>query len=953
MNESQKTLLKIAEDYRKLEEENTRLKSLLIQNGIPLPDFNLEESHSDPDQGSLIQFPYINKDMLNIFFNKISGRTDVYALKSNKGNYFPQCINRWNIHICPKHSNFKFSCQNCLYKNWRPFTPKVLLDHLLGRTNPIGIYPLREDQTCRFLVFDFDGHDEAISDQQIRSEAESIRTVCTQLGIDCLVERSYSGRGAHVWILFSQPVEASKARTFGNLLIRKGIEISSFKSFRCYDRMFPSQDESDFLGNLIALPMHGAALGKGNTAFVDEFWNAYPNQWRKLYNCRSLTLDKIDSLISQWSQELSSGQNQIDRLEQYRPNPWKRNEKFSKSDVLGEMRIILSDAVYIDSLNLQPRIQNQLRNMAAISNPEFYSNQRMKYSNWNTSRIIYLGSDENSYIRLPRGILEKLLMNVEQAGIQYQLHDKRNLGIPLNISFNGELRPEQKKAKSELLGHDSGIVEAATAFGKTVLCANLIAEYKVNTLIVIDNSALLEQWVSELEKFLEFQDPMPEYRTPSGKLRKRKSHIGILQGAKNTLNGRIDIAMAQSLVKHPELIHDYGMVIVDECHHAASSTYRKILDRVHSRFLYGVTATPKRTDQLEPIEFMMIGNILTSYTLEDKVRHQRFERILIPRTTRSRIIQEERPTNYQALEYIAQDGLRNDLIEDDVRKAISQKRTCAVFTSFKSHARELYERLKDAADHVYLLYGDKSQKENSEQIREMLSVSDNETVLLIAIRTKIGEGFSFPRLDTLFLTMPMAGETPMIQVVGRLDRNYPGKMDVRIYDYIDRRIPILNSKFRKRIGVYKKAGYEIASNPDCSEISKVIYSMDNYFSVFEHDLRYAKREVIISSSFIEPQKADWFINLMKDRGDLRISVISTQEAADSEEQQHTLHELRKSRIDLILIDDEIDNFAVIDHELIWDGGINLLGPADSWNHLIRFRSNEAAEELLELNLADN
>lgn len=99
----------------------------------------------------------------------------------------------------------------------------------------------------------------------------------------------------------------------------------------------------------------------------------------------------------------------------------------------------------------------------------------------------------------------------------------------------------------------------------------------------------------------------------------------------------------------------------------------------------------------------------------------------------------------------------------------------------------------------------------------------------------------------------------------------------------------------------------------------------------------------------EKQNSQFFYH----RGDLRISVISTQEAADSEEQQHTLHELRKSRIDLILIDDEIDNFAVIDHELIWDGGINLLGPADSWNHLIRFRSNEAAEELLELNLADN
>lgn len=169
------------------------------------------------------------------------------------------------------------------------------------------------------------------------------------------------------------------------------------KSFHYYDRMYPSQDVASSIGNLIALPLQGQALKKENSAFVDENWNAYPDQWDILLNyTRKLELEEIEQYMKRWKREMfSSGvDGSIDTFEN-RPKPWRKKEKFSVGEVTGKLHIVLGDGVYIDTLNLTPKIQNQIRSMAAFDNPLYYKNKRMGYSNYYNFSAVYMGKDEN------------------------------------------------------------------------------------------------------------------------------------------------------------------------------------------------------------------------------------------------------------------------------------------------------------------------------------------------------------------------------------------------------------------------------------------------------------------------------------------------------------------------------------------------------------------------------
>ena len=262
--------------------------------------------------------------------------------------------------------------------------------------------------------------------------------------------------------------------------------------------MYPCQDIASSIGNLIALPLQGQALKNGNSAFVDRNWNAYPDQWDILLNYTTkLSIEDIEYFMQKWKAEISetigvSSSEVVDR-----PKPWKKKQSFVKSDVVGKMHIVLSDGVYVDALNLMPRIQNQIRSLAAFDNPIFYKNKRLGYSNYYNFSAIYMGQDIDGYIRIPRGLRDMLISNCKEAGIEYDIVDHREKGRPIRVTFNGDLRTGQDLAADRMLQYDHGVLSATTAFGKTVVCSYLIAQRKVNTLILLQSKDLLEQRVEE------------------------------------------------------------------------------------------------------------------------------------------------------------------------------------------------------------------------------------------------------------------------------------------------------------------------------------------------------------------------------------------------------------------------------------------------------------------------
>ena len=483
-----------------LEQENQYLKHLLSDAGISYSEKEIIENvhEYDSNQGARIIPREITETDAKVFFSMFWGRTDVYSkrtIKKSTGevNYYTQCYNFWK-NGCPRITGSKIKCQDCQRQAYKELKKEQIIDHLRGNsedaTDVIGVFPLLPDDTCRFIVFDFDNHDKdaekkdfANTDNLWRDEVDSLRRICDINGIDALVERSRSGRGAHLWIFFQQPIEAELARKFGNALLNKGAESVNLKSFRFYDRMLPMQNHlpAGGFGNLIALPLQGQALKEGNSAFIDEYWNAYPDQWEVLLNRKKLSKEFIEDKIKEWTEgSFDIAASCEDIFENDNEKPWDRTKRFLKGDVDGTLYITLSNGVYVNTVNLQPRIQNQIRRMAAFSNPVFYKNQAMGLSNFENYRYIYLGSDEGGFINVPRGILENITEACEKAGIEYEIEDKRSEGQPIHVEFIGELKESQVPAVDKLLQNDNGILNAATAFGKTVVCCNVIAKRPVS-----------------------------------------------------------------------------------------------------------------------------------------------------------------------------------------------------------------------------------------------------------------------------------------------------------------------------------------------------------------------------------------------------------------------------------------------------------------------------------------
>lgn len=966
---------------RSLQDENRRLKEQLNKADIAYEseDFFEEKLETmeeyDPDQGERIQYKYITEELANRFFAMFWGRTDVYAKRGTKGGYFPQCDHRWNDRICPKQHGEKIHCEACGHRKWTELKPKKIIEHLLGLredgADVLGVYPLFPDGTCRFLVFDFDNHEKgaektdfANTSDEWHEEVDALRLICERNGIAPLVERSRSGRGAHVWIFFKKPISASLARSFGFLLLDKGSSSINLKSFHYYDRMYPSQDAASSIGNLIALPLQGQALKNGNSAFVDKNWNVYPDQWDILLkHTEKLSKEDIEKYMEKWQAELAEEKGMsVLSISGNRPKPWKKKEKFVKTDVVGKMHIVLGNGIYVDTLNLMPNLQNQVRSMAAFDNPIFYKNKRLGYSNYYHFSAVYMGKDKDGYICIPRGLRENLLDSCKEAGIEYEIVDHREKGRPIRVSFQGDLKMQQNLAAQHLLAFDYGILSAATAFGKTVVCSYLIAERKVNTLILLQSKDLLEQWIDELNKFLIIDEEPPIYRTKSGREKRRDSVIGILHGGKNTLTGIVDVAMVGSMYHKGtfnDFINSYGMVLMDECHHCGSNTSIEVMQKVNARYVYGVTATPKRGDNLEKIIHMLLGPIRHSYTAKERAMEQGIGHYVYPRYTRVIDTNESKNNINGAYALISASTARNEMILEDTRTCVKEGRTPVILTRYKEQAKYLYDHLQEDADYVFVLYGDNSDKENSEVRRKLKELTKDQSLILVATGQKIGEGFDYPRLDTLMLAVPVSFAGRLEQYIGRLNRDYEGKKEVIVYDYVDSHIRIFDNMYAKRLRTYKRTGFQLKTNYIVTkQTANAIYDSGNYMDVFERDIVEAEKKIMISSPELTRDKTERLRYLVKPRQEAGITVtVITLEPQNisygsSEFCQRLIEEMREGGIHVIVKDEVIEHFAVIDDELVWHGGMNLLGKEDAWDNLMRIKSVQIAAELLEIVLKE-
>lgn len=945
----------LTQRIQELEKENARLKAILDKNRIEYKSVEhrtCKTNHVETTPVSMYQFTLQEK--VSIFQGLFQGRDDVFAKRwysstTQKSGYQPVCKREWNPDFCDKR---KYKCADCPNRQFAPLTYTDFYNHLAGKDawgrDVIGLYPIRKDNTCCFLCTDFD---DKSCEHGYKNDVLAFVNICKVWNVSCYIERSRSGNGAHVWIFFETPVTAFKARKLGNAILTEAMNSDAHLSFKSYDRFFPNQDTlpEGGLGNLVALPLQGMARRKGNSVFVDENFNAYADQWKMLSQIHKLSESELDSLLRLHTVPTLGELSKTSEVK-----PWETPLIDTVQTDSYPKRIVLTRAnmLYVPLASLSAKCVTFFKRIAAFRNPEFYEKQGMHLSTYNIPRIISCSEMTDGYLALPRGCEDAVCDILTQHEVKITIFDKTHHGHNINVTFRGELREEQQKAMEAFAGHNIGTLSATTAFGKTVFAIGMIAKRKVNTLIIVHNKALLEQWKEQLETFLKIDETLEKPEAKRGR-KNKTSIIGCLYAGKNSLHGIIDIALIQSCLTDGEVkpfVKGYGMVIVDECHHVSSVSFEQVLRQVTATYVYGLTATPIRKDGHQPIIFMQCGKIRFSSDVKSQMEKQGFKRLLVPRFTSFRNITSDSKTYIQITQDLSEDKVRNEFIIEDVKAAIQKGRASLVLTTRTAHVRVLAQMLMPFADHVIQLIGAESAKEKRLALQNLQSIPTSESLVIVATGKYAGEGFDYPRLDTLFLTMPIAWKGNVEQYAGRLHRDYEGKNEVQIYDYVDIRIPLCDSMYRKRLKGYAKAGYgkNVPSSTSDKNPQELIYERNNYEMAFQSDLANAKLSVVVAAPKVKfkykPSIMSTLAKLL--HNGVAVTIRIKEEGAND-------MELANAGMDVVYCKEQTLQCAIIDKSIVWYGNINFFGYNSGTNNVMRIADHKIANEMIEILYSDS
>src|SRR5258706_963289 len=292
--------------------------------------------------------------------------------------------------------------------------------------------------------------------------------------------------------------------------------------------------------------------------------------------------------------------------------------------------------------------------------------------------------------------------------------------------------------------------------------------------------------------------------------------LGRIGGGKSRPSGMIDVEIIQSLVRKgvvDDRVDEYGDVIVDECHHLSAHSFEQVVRQAKARFVVGLSATVARKDGHHPIIFMQCGPVRHRVNARAQAAARPFEHVVLVQPTPFQPIKNveaDKRIAFQTLyQELVDDEARTQRICEDVVDAVRTGRSPIVLTERNDHLNQLEQDLSSSVRNVVVLRAGLGKKQRVALQERLDAIGPDEERVIVATGKYIGEGFDDPRLDTLFLTLPVSWRGTVAQYAGRLHRLYDGKREVRVYDYADLNVPMLSRMFDRRCRGYEAIGYTI------------------------------------------------------------------------------------------------------------------------------------------------
>jgi len=716
------------------------------------------------------------QDKIQIFKNIFRGREDVFAIYWEKADksvngYTPACLNEWKPSLC--HKLQRMRCKDCPNSKYAGLNDYYITLHLRGQ-KIYGIYPLLEDNQSYFIAADFDG-------KNWEKDVSNFYKQCRKYNLPAYIERSKSGNGCHAWLFFEDRYPAFKSRNIVINILREAKIIDQFAKEDSFDRLFPNQDEHSGkgFGNLIALPLQGKARKNNNAVFVnpEDNFSLFEDQWEFLKQVQKISITRLDDLY-----------NEFNAVENYNSG-----QKPSSSKHLA---ITVAEQIHISKIHLPRVLVNFLREELNFINSEFLIKKKIGLSTYKIERYFKLiESQENNYA-IPRGYFSELTKFLNENNIKSTIEDKRKKCEEIKLDNSCELYNFQKEAVKDTLAEDSGILVAPPGAGKTIMGIEIISKLKQPTLILVHKKQIYNQWLQRIGSFMNIP----------------KREIGQICGNKKIVGKKITVAMLQTLSNDDNFVetlglNNIGLVLIDECHHIPAKTFRKVITKLNSYYLYGLTATPKRKNNDEKLIYIYLGkilhtvnNILSGGSRKDETEAEKDKstRVII-KNTETDVPFKVKIDNFQTLsKIITFDSNRNKLIINDVIGEAAKGNKCLILTERKEHVETLSYYLKSGHE-IIVLTGDLTERQRKEKLKQ---IESGNFQILIATGQLIGEGADFPNLDCLFLIYPFAFEGKLIQYIGRIQRNQ--NSGGTIYDYRDIKIDYLEKFYKKRERYYKK-----------------------------------------------------------------------------------------------------------------------------------------------------